>query len=66
LAAVLASPVVYFGLNAWLDGFAFRTAVSPWTFVLAAHVSLGIAMITMNYHTIKIALSNPVDSLRSE
>lgn len=66
LAAILASPVVYFGLNAWLDGFAFRTAVSPWTFVLAALVSLGIAMITMNYHTIKIALSNPVDSLRSE
>ena len=66
LASLLATPVVYFGMNAWLEGFAFRTSLSPWTFVLAGLTALGIAMITMNFHTIKIALSNPVDSLRSE
>ncbi len=66
IAAVLATPLVYFGMNQWLDGFAFRTALSPWTFIQAGLVALVIAMITMNYHTIRVALSNPVDSLRSE
>ncbi len=66
LAAVVASPLVYFGLNLWLDEFAFRTSLSVWTFVQAGLVALVVAMITMNFQTIKIALSNPVDSLRSE
>ena len=49
-----------------LNGFAFRTEVSVWTFVQAGVVALAIAMITMNYQTIRAAFANPVDSLRSE
>ena len=66
LAALLATPLVYIGMTSWLDGFAFRTSMSVWTFVQAGSTALAIAMFAMNYQTIRAALANPVDSLRSD
>jgi putative ABC transport system permease protein len=65
IASVIATPIVYVGMSQWLNGFAFRTALSPWTFVQAGLAALAIAMISMNYQTIRAALADPVDSLRS-
>ena len=65
-AVLIATPVVYFGMNEWLNGFAFRTNVSIWTFLRAGASALIIAVLTMNYQTIRAALANPVDVLRSE
>ncbi len=66
LAVLIATPIVYFGMNEWLNGFAFRTNVSIWTFLKAGTAALIIAVLTMNYQTIRAALANPVDVLRSE
>ncbi|UCE42101.1 MAG: ABC transporter permease [Candidatus Aminicenantes bacterium] len=66
LANILAWPIVYFAMNKWLQGFAYRIIIRPWPFVLGALLSFAIAMMTVSYQAIKSGVSNPVDSLRYE
>jgi len=66
MANVLAWPAAYFAVNLWLKNFAFKTAISVWIFLLAAGLSLLIALITVSFQSIRAATANPVDSLRYE
>jgi ABC-type antimicrobial peptide transport system permease subunit len=66
IAYLLAAPVGYFAMQAWLETFAYRVELSPWFFVIAFVASLLIAWLTVGYKSLSAALSNPVDSLRSE
>ncbi len=66
LAILIASPIAWLAMYKWLQGFAYRTAISWWVFAFAAIISLLIAMITVSFQAVKAALSNPVESLRSE
>lgn len=66
LAFVIASPVTYWLLQRWLDGFAYRITINPLLFVLGGIIALVIALATISYHTVRSARSNPVDSLRYE
>jgi len=66
MANVLAWPAAYFAVNQWLKNFAFKTAISVWIFLLAAGLSLLIALITVSLHSIRAATANPVNSLRYE
>jgi putative ABC transport system permease protein len=59
-------PVAYFAMNRWLQSFAYRMDIHPLIFVLAATISLSIALTTVSYQAIRAALANPVDSLRYE
>lgn len=66
IAFLLAAPVAYFAMNKWLQGFAYRTELSPGIFVLAGVLALLIAWLTVSYQAIKAALTNPVEALRYE
>jgi len=66
LAFVIAVPVAYIAMNRWLEGFAYQTGISPWSFLLAGAGALIIAWLTISYQSIRAALSNPVNSLRTE
>ncbi|MBX2895396.1 MAG: ABC transporter permease [Cyclobacteriaceae bacterium] len=65
-AFFLATPVMYYLVNLWLDNFAYRVEAGVLVFVLAGLISLGIAALTVGFRSFKVALSNPVNSLRSE
>lgn len=66
VANLLAWPLAYFGMQEWLNGFAYRTSIS-WSLLLLAGVfALLIAFLTISFQSIKAALANPVNSLRSE
>ncbi|MCJ7681264.1 MAG: hypothetical protein MUP70_11100, partial [Candidatus Aminicenantes bacterium] len=65
-ANLVAWPVAYFVINRWLDFYAYRAAVSFWAFFTAFGLSLTASLLTISYQTIKAALKNPVDELRSE
>jgi ABC-type antimicrobial peptide transport system permease subunit len=65
-ANVIALPAAYFAMNRWLQSFAYRMDIHPLIFVLAAGISLSIALTTVSYQAIRAALANPVDSLRYE
>lgn len=66
LANVLAWPVVGYVMHRWLQSFAYHTEMSWWVFVLAGTLALVIALATVGTQAIKVALVNPVDSLKYE
>ncbi|MGB2908767.1 MAG: FtsX-like permease family protein [Candidatus Aminicenantaceae bacterium] len=66
VANVIALPTAYFAMQVWLNNFAYRTAISIWTFVLAASFALAVALATIGFQSIKAARANPADCLRYE
>jgi putative ABC transport system permease protein len=66
ISSVISFPIAWYAMNKWLQDFAFRTNISWWVFFLAAGVTMAIALITISFQSIKAALRNPVESLRSE
>ncbi len=66
ISFVVASPITYWLLLMWLEGFAYRISINPLLFVMGGAVALIIALLTISYHTVRCARSNPVDSLRYE
>jgi putative ABC transport system permease protein len=63
---LIAWPLAWLALNRWIQGYAYRVAISWWVFVLAGVAALVIALVTVSYHAINAALSNPVKALRAE
>ncbi|MEM1215544.1 MAG: ABC transporter permease [Bacteroidota bacterium] len=66
LALFIASPVAYYFMNNWLQDFAYRITISPWVFALAGSLALFIAFLTVGLHSLRAALANPVEALKSE
>jgi putative ABC transport system permease protein len=66
ISFVVASPVTYWLLQKWLQGFAYRVTINPLLFMLGGIIALSIALLTISYHTVRSARKNPVDSLRYE
>jgi putative ABC transport system permease protein len=66
MALVIASPIAWYCMNRWLQGFAYQTTVSWWMFAIAGSLAVLIALITTSFQAIKAAITNPVKSLRSE
>ncbi|HTD39328.1 MAG TPA: ABC transporter permease [Mucilaginibacter sp.] len=66
IAVIIASPLAWYGMNRWLQDFAYRINIQWWVFAAAGVLSVLIAFITVSMQSIKAALANPVDSLRSE
>jgi putative ABC transport system permease protein len=66
LAFVIALPIAWFGMNKWLENFAYRTTISWWIFLMSGCGMIIIALLTLGFQTIKAAMANPVKSLRTE
>lgn len=66
ISFIIAFPVGYYLMDKWLQDFAYKIDVQWWVYVLAGLATLLIAFFTISFKTIKSALANPVDSLRSE
>ena len=66
IAFLIASPLAWYVMHQWLQGFAYRTPISWWTFPCAGLLAFIIAIGTVSFQTLKAAGVNPVTSLRSE
>ena len=66
LACVIAFPVAWAFMDDWLADYAYRIAIHWWVFGITGVAALSIALLTVSFQTMRTALSNPVDSLRSE
>lgn len=66
IAFIVAIPISYYFINIWLENFAFRADINIWIFAIVFVLSVFIASITALYHTIRVAISNPVNALRYE
>jgi putative ABC transport system permease protein len=66
VAFALASVASYFVMNKWLEDFQYSITIGGGIFLLAGAISVAIALFTISFQTIKAAMSNPVNSLRTE
>jgi putative ABC transport system permease protein len=66
VAFVLASPLAGWAMHKWLQDFAYRIDLQWWVFGMAGALALLIALATVSFQAIKVALANPVKSLRTE
>jgi putative ABC transport system permease protein len=66
IAFVFAIPIAWFGMDKWLQAFAYRVPLSWWMFALAGIIAALVALITVSSQAIKAALMNPVKSLKTE
>lgn len=66
VAMVLASPLAYFMMDAWLNDFAYRVDINWFWFLVSAVAALLIALLTVTFQSVKAAMINPAKSLRYE
>jgi putative ABC transport system permease protein len=65
-ACFIAIPLAYWAMVLWLKNFAYKTAINGWVFVLAALITLTIALVTVSLQSLRAARKNPVEVLRYE
>ncbi|MFD2247098.1 ABC transporter permease [Pontibacter ruber] len=66
IAIVLASPIAWYGMDKWLQDFAYRTELNWWTFALAGFAALLIALVTVSFQAVKAASLDPVKAIRTQ
>jgi putative ABC transport system permease protein len=66
LAFLIAIPLTWWSMQQWLQAFPYRIPLSWWIFPIAGIAALAIAVVTISFQTIRAALANPVESLRTE
>jgi putative ABC transport system permease protein len=66
ISLVIGMPFAWWGMNTWLQKYQYRSDMAWWIFAAAGAGALAITLLTVSYQSIKAALANPVNSLRSE
>jgi putative ABC transport system permease protein len=62
----VAAPLSWYVMQKWLIDFAYRTTISWKVFLVAGVIAMFISIITVSFQALKAAISNPVNSLRTE
>ncbi|MGB5317718.1 ABC transporter permease, partial [Eudoraea sp.] len=65
-SCIIAIPISYYVMNAWLDGYTYRVSLSWWIFAAAIIGAIIITLLTVSFQALKAAKANPVNSLRTE
>ncbi len=66
IAIVIASPIAWWAMSKWMQNFAYRIDIAWWMFALAGLFALLIALLTVSFQSIRVALLNPITSLKAE
>lgn len=66
ISALMATPLAWYAMDGWLQGFAYHFEIGIWIFVLAGVSALAVALITISSQAARAAMANPTQSLRSE
>lgn len=66
LSFLIATPLVYYGMDQWLETFTYRIQPSIWMFLFGGVVTFLIALATCSFQSIKAARANPIHALKEE
>ena len=66
IAAVIALPLSYYLLEKWLSNFVYRIGLPVDVLILSVVLSAALAAVAVSFRSIKAALANPIDTIKSE
>lgn len=66
VAIILASPLAWYGMNKWLQDFAYRVPLSWWIFAAAGCSAMLIALLTVSLQAIRAAMLDPVNAIQTQ
>lgn len=66
ISCLIAFPIAWYFMNKWMEVFPYKVGLQASAFILSALLVLFITVVTISFHTIKVAIANPVKSLRTE
>ena len=66
LGIFIGVPIAWYFMNEWLTNYEYRIDMPWWAFVTTGTLIIGIALVTVSFESIKIALANPIKSLKSD
>ncbi|MFK7774142.1 MAG: ABC transporter permease [Saprospiraceae bacterium] len=66
VALIIAIPLAWYFMKNWLNNFAFHVDLDWWVFAMAGLIAIGIALATVVFQSARAAMSDPVESIRSE
>jgi len=66
ISSVLAVPTAFYIFRYWQNNYVYKVSLDPMIFISAILGALIISAITSVYHTVKVANTNPVKSLKYE
>jgi putative ABC transport system permease protein len=66
IALLIAVPLCWWMMHTWLQHYSYRITIQWWVFIAAGLAAVLITLATISFQSIKAAIANPVESLRSE
>lgn len=66
IALLIGTPIAWYAMNRWLEGYAYHTAVTWWIFGLAVGLVLIVALLTVSFQALKASMANPINALRRD
>ncbi len=66
VAFVIGAPLSYWLVQQWLQDFGNRITPSVWVFALAGIGTLMFSFLVTGYHSVKAAITNPIEALKDE
>jgi putative ABC transport system permease protein len=63
---LIATPLAWYFMNSWLENYVYRVSISWWIFVLTGCLVLCFTLVMVSYQSLKVAMMNPVKTLRAE
>lgn len=63
---IIGSPIARYQMTKWLEDYAYKTQIGWDVFAITGFTAIMIALLTISYPSIKAAMMNPAESLRSE
>jgi putative ABC transport system permease protein len=66
IALIIAAPFAWYGMDRWLQGYAYRIEFSWWSIGIAGGMMLLLTILTITSQVLRVATRNPVQALRAE
>ena len=66
VSIIIALPIARWIATNWLHGFAYRIGLGWGIYMLSILLAVICALLAVSYHTLRAAMANPIDSLRTE
>jgi hypothetical protein len=66
IAFAIAAPLAFWALTRWLQAYPYRIDLAWWRFLLAGLTVFIVAILTVGYHVVRIAMTKPSVALNNE